>query len=200
MENNTIKEKICNALLSTKRVGVDRLIEKMEEIGFFEAPCSTNHHLCKVGGLAEHSLNVFEHGRMMAKSLYPDMAEYKEMLPSITLVTLLHDLGKTGYNGQPMYIENVLKNGKVSATKPFKTNTSLLPFPHEVLSWVIANEFIKLTDEEAWAILCHNGLYGPLRQIVMSHETPLYLILHDADMWASRVTEGKGDDCDEDDE
>lgn len=35
------KEKITELLLSTNREGMDKLVEHMEEGGFFTAPCST---------------------------------------------------------------------------------------------------------------------------------------------------------------
>ena len=54
-----MKEKIIELLRSTKRAGMDKLIEHMEQNGFFDAPCSTRYHLAKDGGLAEHSYNVY---------------------------------------------------------------------------------------------------------------------------------------------
>lgn len=52
-------DRIKTLLLSTKRQGMEALIDHMEENGFFTAPCSTSHHLSKEGGLAEHSYNVY---------------------------------------------------------------------------------------------------------------------------------------------
>ena len=51
--------------------------------------------------------------------------------------------------------------------------------------------YIDLTEEEQHAILYHNGLYGPLKYEIQGNETPLYMIIHFADLWASRVVEGK---------
>lgn len=45
------KEKIKELLLSTGRKGMDKLIEHMENEGFFTAPCSTRFHLAEEGGL-----------------------------------------------------------------------------------------------------------------------------------------------------
>ena len=47
----------------------------------------------------------------------------------------------------------------------------------------------KRQEEESWAILMHNGLYGAFKYQIPGKETPLYLLLHTADMWASRVLE-----------
>ena len=48
---------------------------------------------------------------------------------------------------------------------------------------------MDLTEDETWAILHHNGMYGDLKYTLQGKETPLYLIIHFADMWASRVIE-----------
>ena len=112
------------------------------------------------------------------------------MKDSITIVALLHDLGKMGQFEKPNYVDNILKSGKVSESKPYTTNPELLPVDHEIRSIVIASMFIDLTEEEQFAILYHNGLYGTVgRYTLQGKETPLYMILHWADMWAARVTE-----------
>ena len=53
----------------------------------------------------------------------------------------------------------------------------------------MASQCIELTEDENSAIQKHNGMYGPFRYVIQGKETPLYLLLHMADMWASRVTE-----------
>ena len=47
-------------LLATKREGMEDVIERLEEQGFFKAPASTKFHLNYEGGLLEHSMNVCE--------------------------------------------------------------------------------------------------------------------------------------------
>lgn len=64
-----MKEKIEQLLMSTDRHGICDLIAHMEMEGFFEAPCSGAKHLSKVGGLAEHSLNVYEIMKRLNKTL-----------------------------------------------------------------------------------------------------------------------------------
>ena len=48
-----------------------------------------------------------------------------------------------------------------------------------------------LTEEEEFAILYHNGMYGQLKYSYSGKETPLSMIIHFADMWASRVIEAE---------
>lgn len=52
--------RIKELLKNTGREGIDDLISYMEENDFFTSPCSTRYHLAEEGGLATHSLNVYE--------------------------------------------------------------------------------------------------------------------------------------------
>ena len=194
-----VKEEILEILKSTKRPGMDKLCEKLDEIGFFTAPCSGSYHLAEEGGLAEHSLNVY-------KIMDADAAmkfgtdEYVSIINSIKVCALLHDVGKCGDYGKPNYVPNMIKDGrptkadpvqkyKQSESKPYETNKDLSPIDHEIRSVKIVSKYIDLTEDEELAILWHNGLYGNFKYLIQNHETPLYLLLHSADMWASRVTE-----------
>ena len=198
METGRIKA----LLLSTHREGMDQLIEYMEGNGFFTAPCSTSHHLSKEGGLAEHSMNVCN----VALDLYgiwnPDIHS-----DSIIICSLLHDIGKMGQFGKPGYVPNMLKGRstkanpnpepKQSESKPFKGNPELIFVDHEVRALSIISKYIDLTEEEQLAILWHNGLYGPFKYEIQGKETPLYMLIHFADMWASRVIEKEDGEIDD---
>lgn len=183
-----MKEQIIKTLKTVDREGIDGLIEYLDECGFFIAPCSGSYHLAKEGGLMEHSLNVLKMAEKLAKAWLPPK-KYKEMHESIILCALLHDLGKCGDFGKPNYIPNILKSGEVSKTKPYEANKDLLYVDHEIRSIKLCAMFIDLTEEEEHAILYHNGLYGNLKYAISGKETPLYMIIHFADMWASRVVE-----------
>ena len=192
MENTM--EFIKRSLLETKREGMEALVTYMEEIGYFTTPCSGGTHLAKEGGLAEHSMNVLNVALRLGLALLPKEQHTPENMFSITIAALLHDLGKCGQYGKPEYIPNILKSGKQSESKPYQRNKELLIVPHEVRSVALATMFINLTEEEQHAILMHNGLYGPLKYEIQGNETPLYMIIHWADMWASHVVETKKDE------
>ena len=192
MELIDIKEKIIGELKATGRTGIIDLIDYMEESGFFTAPCSGAHHLSREGGLAEHSLNVYYGMIALDKAFDTDLP-----FDSITLCGLLHDLGKMGDYGKPNYVENILKSGKQSDSKPYVTNSDLLYIPHEIRSIAIAERHITLTEEEEFAILYHNALYSDLKYSYKGKETPLSMILHFSDLWCSRVTENEGGEVDE---
>lgn len=183
-------EEFRETLLKTKREGMEDLLDYMVDCEFFTAPCSGSFHLAKPQGLLDHSLNVLHNAEKISVALIGAKNLTKEMKDSIAIVSLLHDLGKMGQFEKPNYIKNVLKSGKVSDAKPYATNPELLPVDHEIRSIVIASMFIDLTEEEQFAILYHNGLYGQVgKYTLQGKETPLYMILHWADMWAARVTE-----------
>lgn len=196
IEPNT-KEEIISLLKGTQVPGIDRLIEHMENHGFFSSPCSGKYHLAVCGGLAEHSLNVYHIMKELAESLCVGNHIKDE---NIILCALLHDLGKMGDHGKPNYVEKMVrsksKNKETgeydmvrSAAEPFETNKELHYIDHEVRSVIIAERYIELNEEEEFAILYHNGMYGTFKYQLSGKETELYMLLHFADMWASRVKE-----------
>lgn len=183
----TPKEEIEKLLLDTKREGIEDLVAYMDEIGFYEAPASTRFHGAEAGALATHSINVMDCARSLAIA-WLGKKWYQAHQDSITICALLHDLGKAGQFGKPLYVENILKSGKPGA-QPFKTNDDLKTLPHEIVSVVEATKFIDLTEEEQRAIAWHNGLYGIFKYDIQGKEDELYMITHFADMWASRIVE-----------
>jgi len=201
-----------NTLLKTKREGMTDLLDYIADCGFLEAPCSGAYHLAEEGGLLEHSLNVLHNAEKISSALIGSKNLTKEMKDSIAICALLHDLGKMGQFEKPNYVPNYVKSKKknpetgdydmvLSSAKPYQTNPDLLYVDHEIRSIVIASMFIDLTEEEQFAILYHNGMYGNLKYALSGKETLLYMIIHWADMWASRVTEvekkEKGENADE---
>ena len=194
-----MRERIIEYLLSTKRDGMENLIDWMDNNGFFEAPCSTQHHLCKDGGLAEHSWNVCVLMDKLAQTLL-SKNDYSKIMDSVVICSILHDIGKCGQFGKKYYVDNYLskpdKDGNPvrSTAKPYITNAELLNVPHEIRSLSIVDRFIELTEDEQFAILYHNGMYGDLKYQLNGKETPLYLLLHMADMWCSRVIEKEDED------
>ena len=182
------KQYVVDMLKKTGRDGMDDLIEYMEDCGFFSAPCSGGYHLSCEFGLVHHTRNVMETAEKLGVSLLGG-AEYNKIQDSVIIAAALHDLGKMGQFEKPNYVKNILKDGNKVGKKPFKTNPDLLYVDHEIRSVAIASMFIDLTEEEQFAILYHNGMYGPLKYSLQGKETPLYMIIHWADMWASRVLE-----------
>lgn len=137
METN---DKIIELLMKVKRDGIDNLIEYLIEEGFFESPASTRFHGCYAGGLADHSLGVYELLTGYNASLKFNIEE-----ESIIIATLLHDVCKIG-----AYLGNC---------KPYKWNRSQ-PSGHANLSIERVKQFIELTQLEEKMIFYHMGVYG----------------------------------------
>lgn len=193
MTDKEIKKLFENLLVSDGREGMDMLLSVMAERGFYDSPASTSgsRHSADPGGLAKHSLLVYGYARRLKRNFgIPD-----EQIPEGSLMTvcLLHDLGKMGDFGKPLYTKNVLKSGKVSDAKPWERNKELTNIPHAIRSVIIAERYIDLTEEEEYAVMYHDGLYDREtggNSVIPGHETDLLLLLHWADMWSSRFVEG----------
>jgi len=201
-----VREVIEQSLLKTGRDGVEDLLDFMDEVGFFTAPASGGNHSSGEGGLAEHSVNVMTMAEKFGVAAYGG-EKFNEVKDSIVITALLHDLGKCGDYGKQMYVPNMVQDGrptkadpvqkyKQSDKKPWKRNMELLPLDHATRSIKLATLFIDLTEDEEFAIRYHDGLYETANYAVKGHETQLYMLLHWADMWSSRVLEGNTGESD----
>ncbi len=185
------RELIITMLTKYSREGMDLLIKQMDEIGFFTAPASSANHCHYPGGLAQHSLNVMQMAEKIGVAVYGGEG-YNKVQESVVVAALLHDLGKCGDYDKHLYIENVLKSGNVSEAKPWKRNKNLIPTPHGMKSYDIANRYIDLAEDEEAAIKYHDGFFeGANVQILkaFSKIPQLLLIIHWADMWSAQVLE-----------
>lgn len=192
---------IRRTLKATRRPGIMDLLNHMDEIGFFTAPASGGNHLCCEGGLVVHTANVMRLAEKAGKVFF-GAEEFKNQRNSIRIVAGLHDLGKAGAWNKVYYAENMIKDGrptkaqpeqryKRSDVKPFEVNRGLVHIDHPMLSVKEADLYIELTEEEYFAILYHDGMYGSLAYYLKGHERPLQTLLHFADYWSAQFEEGK---------
>lgn len=166
VNNNTIDRDAVQARFveifkdKIKREGADKLLEFLlsPNCDFFRAPASTKFHGSYPGGLAQHSLNVYDClCDILARPRYKEVygQEYSE--ETIALVALMHDICKTN-----VYVEstrNVKVDGKWE-TVPTYTFEDKVPFGHGEKSVYMLSSFIKLTRDEAFAIRWHMGFSG----------------------------------------
>jgi 23S rRNA maturation-related 3'-5' exoribonuclease YhaM len=205
-----LKDKFFAFIKEVDRSGIEDLIEHAIENGYFTAPSSSQYHNACEGGNLKHSLIVTDVLLGLRDALvgsYDAKTELAHRVPveSCIICGLFHDLGKAMYYSKPHYIPNRLKGGRVSDSKPYCCNPDRLPIPHQLASVHILSQYIQLTEEEAFAIFFHNGLYTPDGRVIQGKETPLLMLLHWADMWASRIIDarkpeanGKGAACNAD--
>lgn len=203
-----VKKTITEMLMSTGRERMEDLIGEMEDIGFFTAPASGGNHSYQEGGLALHTMNAMMIAEKIGVALLGGK-KYNEVQNSVIISVLLHDLGKCGDFGKQLYIPNMVQDGrptkadpvqkyKQSEKKPWKRNPDLTNVPHGIRSAIIAERWIDLTEEEEYCIMYHDGLYEPSNvAVIKGCETPMLMIVHWADMWASRVLEDEGKEGEE---
>jgi len=181
---NLLKEKVIER--RTEFEGLMAFVEK--ETSYMTCPASTRFHLCREGGLLEHSVNVAETMLKMKAVLAPDISD-----ESCVIVSLLHDLGKAGVPGKPQYIKNEASEKQKAAgygpATPFSYNKDMVYLSVPVRSLYLAGARFPLTEQEAQAIVYHDGQYVDDNRSVATREEPLTLLLQYADNWSGFVIE-----------
>lgn len=177
----TNKERFENYVKTyVQRNGVDAFLQDLDENGFYDAWASTTYHCNYKGGLVDHTLNVIEYALKLA-----DTFESKVSKESIVLCACGHDTGKA----YEYYVNNLLKSGKVSGSKPKKINPSLMIKSHAMRSLTIMSKFFTLTESEKVAILSHDGWYENTNREYMLALDELLYIIHSADLYVARFVE-----------
>ena len=162
MDKKEMKEEFLQLLRSTEREGVEDLIEALEEMGFFTAPASANHHLNVEGGLLEHSLNTCKAALAIYEGLKPlDASVEKEVRrDSIILSSLLHDICKSD-----IYKRSVKKRknnvGQWEDVEGYSVSYKNFPMGHGEKSVILLLcNGLSLYDDEMLAIRWHMGAWG----------------------------------------
>lgn len=192
----TSEDKIIALLLSTKREGVELLIEYLQKSDFFTAPASTQYHGAFRGGLAQHCLNVLDcilslHEHMVAQGY--NVPEVQQ--DSLILTALLHDVCKINCYHEDF--RNVKNEQGVWEKVPCYKREPLLPMGHGGKSVFILQNFISLSVEEAQAIFWHMGAYDTSPYMTLNELGKAYddyflaYLLHTADMMSTYVLENK---------
>ena len=158
------------------------------ETAYLTAPASTKYHLCREGGLLEHSVNVAETLLKLKNILAPEISD-----ESCVIVGLLHDLGKAGVPNNPQYIKvepsDKQKQSGITPFPPYKFNSDLIYLSVPIRSLYLIGGRINLTEEEVQAIVYHDGQYVEDNRSVAMREEKLTLLLQHADIWSSRIIE-----------
>lgn len=170
------------------REGKEELREWLlgDECDFFTAPASTKYHGNYVGGLCEHSIDVYEMA-VRLEGLYREEIRKQYLvlnrpydrdrfMESLAIAALFHDLCKTNF-----YMTKT--NGRNS----YFTVDEQLPFGgHGSKSvYVLMKRLKDLREEEAIAINCHMGFSRANDSSISIgesfHYSPLAWIIHVAD-------------------
>lgn len=172
---------IIRALTITQRGNIDKLIQFMDESGFFILPAARKHHHNYRGGLAQHSLEVLKYLREEIKTYSEDFFSTTTISDTIILTSILHDLCK-------VYDYDIDSSGKIS----IKDNDGR----HAERSIEIIKQHIILTEEEEKAILTHMGAYTMNWSFLSESykKYPVCFILHVADMRSAYGMRLRGED------
>ena len=184
-----ISSEIITLWKKVERAGIDDLITWLEGSDFFAAPCSTNFHLNRPGGLAEHSLNVYN--LLKEKVLRYEMDTPED---SVIICGLGHDLCKVNFYGKGK--KNIKENGTWKEKEVYLVNDQL-PIGHGEKSVSILQDFIKLTDEVKIAIRWHMNSFdasfpsyeGRTSLNAALKKCPLAVLIFTADFEASHMLE-----------
>lgn len=176
-------------MVTERAVEFKHLMEFIEkETSYLTAPASTRFHLCREGGLLEHSVNVAETMLKIKDAISSGISD-----ESCVIVALLHDLGKAGMPGSPQYIPNEPSEKQKAAgygpSVPYHFNKDMVYLSVPVRSLYLAGARFPLTEEEAQAIVYHDGQYVDDNKSAATREEPLTLLLQYADNWSGFVIE-----------
>ena len=208
MIDHNLKKEFITLLKSTKRDGVDDVIEELQELGFFDAPASSSFHLNYDGGLVEHSLNVCRVAlgiREQMIAMNKNMAEY---LPedSVIIASLLHDVCKADIY-KKVTKKKKDKFGMIQTKQGFKLDYTNFPLGHgEKSVIVLLRAGLAMSDYEIMAIRWHMAAWDlPFQSADIKENLnkardicPLCAVIQTADTLASSILERKNTD-DEDD-
>ena len=178
------------------REGAAELLDYLtNKSDFFTAPASARYHGAYVGGLCQHSVNVFRCLEdYLARPRVRETYGLSYDMESVAVVALLHDLCKVGcYRAGTRNVKNDA-TGQWEKVPTFFYEDKL-PYGHGEKSVYIISGFMRLSREEAMAIRWHMGFSGPEDDRTVGQalqQYPLAFALATADMEASYFLEGEG--------
>lgn len=187
---NSVKQQILDILKNVKRKNIESVINFLVEGDFFTAPASTRFHGNFEGGLAEHSLNVYE--IFKRKNEIYDLGLSED---TVTIVSLLHDICKVDFYTVYDKNVNIAKAGEKPrwVKMPAYGVNDLFPAGHGEKSVIILQRLIGITREESLIIRWHMGGYEPKENYnSISIAWNMYkagAALHTADLESSYILE-----------
>ena len=183
------KRRFCEIIKDkVQRDGIDKLMDYLtNKSDFFTAPASTRFHGAYDGGLAQHSLNVYDCLKdYLARPRAREVYKLNCSEESAAICALLHDICKV--NVYTRGTRNVKNEQGVWEQVPTYFFDDELPYGHGEKSVYMITGFMRLTREEAFAIRYHMGFSGIEDKNSISkvfEMFPLAFALSTADMEAS---------------
>ena len=188
-ENLQEKYNALFGLLGERKAQVQKFREFLEkDTSWLTSPASTRFHLNVEKGLLFHSVGVAYKALGLKNLLAPDITD-----ESIVIAALFHDIGKVGLPGKPHYLTNDNKWEIEKRGMTYKVNQEIVTMNLAVRSLHLISNRVQLTEEEAQAIVAHDGIYpvkgGVVNLDYQHEECRLLMIVHFADKWTAAVDE-----------
>ena len=194
-----MKNQFLELLRTTDREGMDNVILELEDLGFFEAPASSRFHLCKRGGLMEHSLNVYTTAMDIRETLIKRDENLEDLLPldSVVIACLLHDVCKADIY-KPVVKRKKNSFGAWVDAPGYDVDYHNFPLGHGEKSVIVLLRCgLDLTDDEILAIRWHMNAWDlPFQSADMRGNfneakklTPLLTLVQSADAISSSIFE-----------
>lgn len=170
-EINSNRKRIINLLRSTRREGIDGVIEYLDRNNFFHIPSSLKRHHNWEGGLAQHCLGVYDR-----------LSKTGETLPeeSKIVTSFLHDICKA---------RKIYKDNK-GQWRERKEEELHIPGHGNRSVKILHNLGLELTPEERGAIRWHMGGWKigerskeEIRDFFATKKSDLWRLLHNADRY-----------------
>ena len=179
-----MEEQFIELLRSTKREGIEDLIDFLKKSDFFKAPASTRFHGSYEKGLMEHSMKVYEILKHKVETSFVSINIPQE---SLIIIALLHDICKTNF--YKVDYRNAKNALGVWEKVPYYAIEDTIPYGHGEKSVMMITEYMKLTPEEKYSIRWHMGYTEPKENYNAIGATytkyPIALLTHEADLEAT---------------
>lgn len=180
------KERFITLCKSIQRDGIDDLMKWLETGDFFTAPASSRFHGAYVGGLLQHSLNVYDELKRILDA-YPEIKCSEE---SAVICALFHDFCKINfYTTEKRNRKN--EAGQWESYDAYKIDEKFCFGGHGSKSVFLIQHFIKLTPEEAVAINCHMSAFDNANVGNSYEQFPFAWALSMADQAACYILENE---------
>ncbi len=177
-------EKLKSLVVERRQPFTELMTMLENKTSWLESPASTRFHLAEKHGLLRHSVGVAETLLKLRACLAPQLSS-----ESCAIVGLLHDVGKVGMPGKPLYLPNPDEWQRQNRGQHYIYNEEVTAMGLAVRSLYLVTKYLPLSDAEAQAICYHDGQYIAENEPVAHKEEPLLLLLHWADYWTMHVIE-----------
>ena len=188
-------------LRSTGREGIETVILRLHESGFFEAPASTVFHGNYHGGLVDHSLNVCHTALKLRETMTALKPSIELALPRehVIISALLHDVCKADiYKEEQKWRKN--KDNNWESYLSYGVNYSSFPVGHGEKSVIRLLQWgLRMEEDEILAIRWHMTAWDmPFQSSelksnlsVAQEKYPLLAIIQAADTLATSLLDQK---------